>query len=83
VPALSAAAVESRIVYLPLIRAARAQEANAYTREQTLKAMLPVAPKLSQRTLNQTLLKHLARLQACLPLFTAIHLRPCPAAPPC
>ena len=41
------------------------QEPNAYLREQTLKAMLPVAPKLSQRTLSGTLLKHLARLQVC------------------
>lgn len=40
------------------------QEANAYSREQALKALLPVAPKLSQRTLNGALLKHLAKLQA-------------------
>jgi SCY1-like protein 1 len=57
---LSGAAVEAHI--LPqLLRGL--QEANAFTREQALKAMLPIAPKLSQRTLNGTLLKHLARLQ--------------------
>lgn len=41
-------------------------DGNAYLRELTLKSMLVMAPKLSQRTLNQSLLKHLAKLQARL-----------------
>lgn len=48
-------------------------DANAYLRELTLKSMLVMAPKLSQRTLNQSLLKHLAKLQArpiCLQVAT-------------
>ena len=39
-------------------------DTNAYLRELTLKSMLLLAPKLSQRTINQVLLKHLAKLQA-------------------
>ena len=38
-------------------------DSNAYLRELTLKSMLVLAPKLSQRTLNQSLLKSLAKLQ--------------------
>lgn len=36
---------------------------NAQLREQTLKAMLPLAPKLSARSLNTVLLKQLDKLQ--------------------
>ena len=39
-------------------------DSNAYLRELTLKSMLVLAPKLSQKTLNQSLLKYLAKLQA-------------------
>ena len=39
---------------------------NAGMREQTLKAMLPLAPKLSARTLSSTLLKQLDKLQVRL-----------------
>ena len=39
-------------------------DSNAYLRELTLKSMLVLAPKLSQKTLNQSLLKFLAKLQA-------------------
>jgi hypothetical protein len=39
-------------------------DANAYLRELTLKSMAVLGPKLSQRTINQSLLKHLAKLQA-------------------
>ena len=39
-------------------------DSNAYLRELTLKAMLVLAPKLSQKALNQSLLKYLAKLQA-------------------
>ena len=38
-------------------------DSNAYLRELTLKSMLVLAPKLSQKTLNQSLLKFLAKLQ--------------------
>ena len=40
-------------------------DTNAYLRELTLKSMLTLAPKLSQKTLNQSLLKYLAKLQVC------------------
>ena len=40
-------------------------DANAYLRELTLKSMAVLGPKLTQRTLNQSLLKHLAKLQVC------------------
>lgn len=43
-------------------------DTNAYLRELTLKSMLILAPKLSQKTLNQSLLKHLAKLQVRPPL---------------
>lgn len=36
---------------------------NAYIRELTVKAVLTLAPKMKQATLNQNLLKHLSRLQ--------------------
>jgi hypothetical protein len=39
-------------------------DANAYIRELTLKAMLPLAPRLSAKTLTQGVLKHLSKLQA-------------------
>ena len=42
-------------------------DTNAYLRELTLKSMLVLAPKLSQRTLNQSLLKFLAKLQVSPP----------------
>ncbi|CAK0749386.1 hypothetical protein CVIRNUC_001906 [Coccomyxa viridis] len=38
-------------------------DSNAYLRELTLKSMLVLAPKLSQKTLTQSLLKFLAKLQ--------------------
>ncbi len=38
-------------------------DSNAYLRELTLKSMLVLAPKLSQKTINQNLLKYLAKLQ--------------------
>jgi SCY1-like protein 1 len=38
-------------------------DANPYLRELTLKSMVVLGPKLSQKTLNQSLLKHLAKLQ--------------------
>lgn len=38
-------------------------DANPYLRELTLKAMVILGPKLSQKTLNQSVLKHLAKLQ--------------------
>jgi len=60
-PHLTEAVVEGSI-YPQLTKGL--SEPNAYLREQTLKAMLPLAPKLSQRTLNTSLLKHLAKLQA-------------------
>ena len=41
-------------------------DSNAYLRELTLKSMLVLAPKLTQRTLNQSLLKFLAKLQVRL-----------------
>lgn len=46
-------------------------DSNAYLRELTLKSMLTLAPKLSQRTLSNSLLKFLAKLQVvpspCMP----------------
>lgn len=42
-------------------------DSNAYLRELTLKSMLVLAPKLSQKTLNQSLLKFLAKLQVVFP----------------
>ncbi len=38
-------------------------DGTAYLRELTLKSLLQVAPKLSQRTMTSSLLKHLAKLQ--------------------
>jgi SCY1-like protein 1 len=38
-------------------------DGNPYLRELTLKSMAVLGPKLSQRTLSQSLLKHLAKLQ--------------------
>lgn len=38
-------------------------DANPYLRELTLKSMAVLGPKLSQKTLTQSLLKHLAKLQ--------------------
>ena len=48
-------------------------DSNAYLRELTLKSMLLLAPKLSQRTINQVLLKHLAKLQVRLAALNAQH----------
>ena len=39
-------------------------DGNPYLRELTLKSMAVLGTKLSQKTLNQSLLKHLAKLQA-------------------
>ena len=50
-------------------------DSNAYLRELTLKSMLVLAPKLSQKTLNQSLLKYLAKLQA------RAHPQPCSDVP--
>jgi SCY1-like protein 1 len=38
-------------------------DANAYIRELTLKSMLSLAPKMSNKTLTQNVLKHLSKLQ--------------------
>lgn len=38
-------------------------DANAYIRELTLKSMLILAPKLTNKTLTQSVLKHLSKLQ--------------------
>ena len=38
-------------------------DANPYLRELTLKSMAVLGAKLSQKTLSQSLLKHLAKLQ--------------------
>lgn len=38
---------------------------NAYIRELTLKSMLSLAPKLSHKTLTNSVLKHLSKLQVC------------------
>jgi hypothetical protein len=38
-------------------------DANAYIRELTLKSMLALAPKMSNKTLTQNVLKHLSKLQ--------------------
>jgi hypothetical protein len=57
-------------------------DTNAYLRELTLKSMLLLAPKLSQRTINQVLLKHLAKLQVtpwfyCMTLKAAVMIEVC------
>jgi SCY1-like protein 1 len=36
---------------------------NAYIRELTLKSILPLAPRLSNKTLVNNVLKHLSKLQ--------------------
>ena len=38
-------------------------DGNPYLRELTLKSLAVLGPKLSQKTLSQSLLKHLAKLQ--------------------
>lgn len=38
-------------------------DSNPYLRELTLKSMIVLGPKISHKTLNQSLLKHLAKLQ--------------------
>lgn len=43
--------------------AAGFSDGNPYLRELTLKSLAVLGPKLSQKTLNQSLLKHLAKLQ--------------------
>ena len=60
---LSQATIESQIY--PQVATGFADN-NAYLRELTLKSMLVLAPKLSQKTINQSLLKHLAKLQVGL-----------------
>lgn len=55
-------------------------DSNAYLRELTLKSMLVLGPKLSQRTLNQSLLKFLAKLQV-LPCRTSATLGPILSSP--
>ena len=52
-------------------------DSNAYLRELTLKSMLVLAPKLSQKTLNQSLLKFLAKLQVCACPYTSLLILPC------
>lgn len=59
-PSLPAALVESE-VYGHV--AGGFADANPYLRELTLKSMVVLGPKLSQKTLTQSLLKHLAKLQ--------------------
>jgi SCY1-like protein 1 len=59
-PHLTAKVVEEQIY--PQLQTGFSDE-NAYMRELTLKAVLPLAPRLSQATLTQGLLKHLSRLQ--------------------
>ena len=50
-------------------------DGNPYLRELTLKSMAVLGPKLSQRTLSQSLLKHLAKLQVgVLPGYCQRHL---------
>ena len=60
-------------------------DSNAYLRELTLKSMLLLAPKLTQRTLNQSLLKSLAKLQVGCAHFRIINscmrLRQCQLSP--
>jgi len=43
--------------------AAGFNDSNPYLRELTLKSLAVLGPKLSQKTLSQSLLKHLAKLQ--------------------
>jgi hypothetical protein len=50
-------------------------DSNAYLRELTLKSMLVLAPKLSQKTINQSLLKFLAKLQVQAAAVLASHLQ--------
>ena len=38
-------------------------DGNAYIRELTLKSMLALAPRMSNKTLTQNVLKHLSKLQ--------------------
>jgi len=38
---------------------------NAYIRELTLKSMLSLGPRMSQKTLNNSVLKYLSKLQVC------------------
>ena len=50
-------------------------DSNAYLRELTLKSMLTLAPKLSQKTLSNSLLKFLAKLQvSCTDLLLLLPL---------
>lgn len=65
------ATIESQIY--PQV-AAGFSDTNAYLRELTLKSMLILAPKLSQKTVNQSLLKHLAKLQVIDPFFAIMFL---------
>lgn len=38
-------------------------DTNAYIRELTLKSMLSLGPRMSQKTLNNSVLKYLSKLQ--------------------
>ena len=48
-------------------------DGNPYLRELTLKSMAVLGPKLSQKTLNQSLLKHLAKLQVRVCMLDMAH----------
>lgn len=50
-------------------------DSNDYLRELTLRSMLTIGPKLSQRTLNNNLLKYLAKLQVGLAETNCIPMR--------
>ena len=51
-------------------------DGNAYIRELTLKSMLALAPRMSNKTLTQNVLKHLSKLQVrgglCKSVYTKI-----------
>ncbi|GBG89859.1 hypothetical protein CBR_g49707 [Chara braunii] len=59
-PALAANVVDEQV--FPQLTSGFS-DSSAFLRELTLKSMLAVAPKLSQRNLTGTLLKHLSKLQ--------------------
>ncbi len=47
-------------------------DGNAYIRELTLKSVMSLAPKLSNKTLVGNVLKHLSRLQVCVKRFKLV-----------
>jgi SCY1-like protein 1 len=59
-PHLNTSVVEEQI--FPHLQAGFS-DSNAYIRELTLKSILSLAPKLSNKTLTQSVLKHLSKLQ--------------------